>query len=125
MTNRLAIGAARLASRLASHASEAVTLSDGGYSTDGLTATVTQGRRQAIDSNGMVIEWESTDFIVTAASLILNGKLITEPKRGMRFSRMAGAVQEVFEVQAPSGEQPFHWSDAAHTIMRIHTVQMS
>jgi hypothetical protein len=122
VTNRFATAATHLASRLKSRVSQIVTLSDGGYSVDVL-AVVTLGKRQTIDSNGMVVEWESTDFIVTAADLILNGKLISEPKRGMRFTRIVGTIEEVFEVQAPPNEQPFHWSDAARAIIRIHTVQ--
>jgi hypothetical protein len=124
MPNRLAIGAAHLASRLKDHASETVTLSDGGYSVE-WEATVSLARHQSQDTNGMLVDWESMDFIGTAADLILGGKAVAEPKRGMRFTRTVGTTTEVFEVQAPYLEQPFRWCDPSHTRIRIHTVQVA
>ena len=66
---------------------------------------------QADDGYGVVADFESRDFIVAAAELPEEpGKGDAIVWRGM-----------MYEVMAPRGGPCWRWSDAYHTMKRIHT----
>jgi hypothetical protein len=64
--------------------------------------------------------WESRDFLVAAADLVLGGEPV-EPQRGDRITD--GGV--VYEVLAPGNEDCFRKSDPYGVTLRIHTKQVA
>lgn len=122
MASLFAEGAALLRSTAdAGHTSVEVTVSHEGFVTETIKAVVGTTKRELQDSSGAIFEWESTDFVVAIADLVLNGRQV-EPQRGMRITR--ADTQEVFEVQSPGNEQPWQWHDSAHLRMRVHTAKV-
>lgn len=124
MGSLFAAGAALLRSTSEEgHTSVDITISHKGYITDEIDAVIGTTRRQVQDSSGAIIEWESTDFTISAEKLVLNGRQV-EPEKGMRISRQFPDRTEVFEVQSPGDELPWQWKDSGRTRMRIHTVKV-
>ena len=68
---------------------------------------------------GAAVSWTSTDFLLTAADLILGGQAV-EPKSGDRISRVRGSITETFEVLEPAGQKCFR-TDAQGVTIRVHT----
>lgn len=119
MTNRTTDAASRLVERLKGRAAETVTISDGGYAVE-LLAIPGETKLQFDEVSGLLIQGEWTDWIIAAADLVLNGRVV-EPKRGMRISRVLDSSSLVYEVQSPGTEQAWRWSDTSRRIMlRIH-----
>lgn len=65
-------------------------------------------------------QWQSRDFLFTAADLAALLGEGGEPQSGDRIEDGG----EVFEVLAPSGEQVWRWSGYPGTTLRIHTRQI-
>ena len=77
-----------------------------------------------IDSGSGVVEsFESRDFIILAADLVLNGEAVT-PERGDRISEVHDGQTFVYEVMGPGQEPCWRWSDPFRRAMRIHTKQV-
>ena len=66
---------------------------------------------QAEDSYGAVVSSEARDFLVSA------DELPEEPRKG----DVVVWDTAIYEVMAPAGEPCWRWSDAYHTMRRIHT----
>ena len=75
------------------------------------------------DGYGVVQKWESRDFLILAADLILAG-LQTLPQRGDRILETQAGTTYTYEVLAPGKEPPFRFSDAFRKTLRIHTKQI-
>jgi len=74
-----------------------------------------------IDDGGGILErTESRDFLVPAASLVLNDTQAL-PERGDRIRETIGSVTFTYEVMAPGKEPPWRYSDAYRPTLRIHT----
>ena len=83
-------------------------------------ATVGRTLFEIDDGHGVIEKWQSRDFLVAAADLVVGGQLI-EPRRGDRIIDGGKA----YEVMAPGKEDVFRPSDPYGTTLRIHTKQVS
>ena len=101
----------------------AVRYSRGSQSVE-LPATVGSSDFQVETSVGAIETFESRDYIVRAADLVLADQLIT-PQRGDTISETQAGVTYTYEVLAPGAEQCWRWSDPYRVSMRIHTKQVS
>jgi len=72
------------------------------------------------DGLGILERTESRDFLVPAASLVLNDTQAL-PERGDRIRETIGSVTFTYEVMAPGKEPPWRYSDAYRRTLRIHT----
>jgi hypothetical protein len=97
------------------HLSRTVTYSRGGDSVQ-LTATVGRTEFQVDDGYGVIQTWQSRDYLIAAADLVLGGVTI-RPQRGDRITD-GGTV---YEVLAPGKEDVFRFSDPYGVTLRIHT----
>ena len=74
-------------------------------------------------STGVAERFESRDFIITAADLVLDGGAVV-PERGDRIKETVGSLTLVYEVVGPGSEPCWRWSDPYRLAMRIHTKQV-
>ncbi|MCE5280332.1 MAG: hypothetical protein ABFD92_07820 [Planctomycetaceae bacterium] len=100
------------------HLSRQVSYSRGGQSVQ-VAATLGSTRYDVVDDTGAVMQARATDFIVSAADLILGDAQIT-PRPGDRIS-LDG---KVFEVLALAGGSHYRWCDPAGAMLRIHSKQV-
>jgi len=86
-----------------------------------VTLNATPGRTeyQKMDQSGVVTDFQTRDFIVTASDLILDGAVVL-PVRGDTITDTAGTAA-VYEVLPIEGEQPYRFSDPLQRMLRIHT----
>lgn len=82
-------------------------------------ATVGKTVFEVDDGYGAVEKWESRDFLITAANLVLGGVVVT-PQRGDRIADGG----KVYEVLAPGKEDVFRLSDPYGVTLRVHTKQV-
>lgn len=89
---------------------------------DSATVTATIGHTTfEVDSGyGVLEEYQSRDFLILAADLVLASQQVL-PERGDRIRETVGEQTFVYEVLAPSGQQPWRYSDPYRTTLRIHT----
>lgn len=112
--NLLSLGNQLLAKMLIDHASSPVTVTNGDWT---ITANATQGVSQWTSQNddGVVIQFESGDFIVRASELIHGlpetGWVINDGERN-------------YEVLSINGAQPYRFSDNDRLLVRIHTKEI-
>lgn len=93
----------------------------GQVAADSVTVQATIGKTlfEVDDGTGVFETFESRDYLVTAAALVLGGVAV-KPKGGDRI--MDGAV--VYEVMAPAKEDVYRSCDPYGTTLRIHTKQV-
>lgn len=118
MANLLQTGQAWLAGKLKAHAATSVVYDRGGQ-TVALEATFGRTDAERVDENGIGIRAEITDFIITAADLVIGGAT-TLPKRGDLIRHTAGGVEKTYEVMTV-GDGHYRPSDPFGTMLRIHT----
>jgi len=85
-----------------------------------VAATVGKTVFEIDDGYGAVERFESRDFLIRSADLVLGGAE-TLPQPGDRIKETAGAKLVLYEVMAPGKEPCWRWSDPFRTSMRIHT----
>ncbi len=83
-------------------------------------ATVGKTVFQIARDYGPFERFESRDYLVTAAELVLQGNLIL-PSRGDTIRETDGGKTYEYEVMAPGGEPDWRWSDDYRQTLRIHT----
>lgn len=76
------------------------------------------------DGYGVLVRYESRDFLILAADLTLDGQPVF-PQRGDRIRETQGGTVFVYEVTAPSKEPCWRYSDAFRQSFRIHTKQIT
>lgn len=96
------------------HLSRTVTYARGASSLQ-IVATVGSTTFE-VDDGTVMQRWESRDYLVRAADLVLAGGPI-QPQRGDRITD--GGV--VYEVLAPAGQDCWRKSDPYGITLRIHT----
>jgi len=74
------------------------------------------------DQYGAVERFESRDFLISAADLILDGE-VTQPRPGDQIKEMQGRTF-VYEVMSPGKEPCWRYSDSYRQMLRIHTKQV-
>lgn len=84
-----------------------------------IAATVGTTTFDVDDGYGVVQTWQSRDYLVAAADLILGGA-VTKPQRGDRITDNG----KVYEVMTPGKEDVFKPSDQYGLTLRIHTKQV-
>jgi hypothetical protein len=100
------------------HLSRQVTYSRGVDSVE-LAATVGHTTFEIEDGYGAVEKWESRDFLVAAAELMLGGALV-QSQSGDKITDGG----KVYEVMAPGKEDVCRPSDPYGVTLRIHTKQV-
>ena len=74
-----------------------------------------------VDNGAGVLEsFESRDFLVRAADLVLDGQK-TLPERGDRVHETQDGTVYIYEVMAPGREPHYRFSDPYRRTLRIHT----
>jgi hypothetical protein len=115
MSDIIRAGAAYLASALKKSAGTAVVVTRG-TSSASVIATIGKSVFESADQNGVIESWESRDFLVKATDLPFG-----EPRRGDKIVESASGVSSTYEVTSPRGVPLFHYADAFHQSVRIHT----
>lgn len=99
------------------HMSQTVTYERDDRSVE-VAATIGQKAYEVADGYGALVWSESTDFIVTAADLVIAG-VETKPEAGDRIRLQDG---KVFEVMAPGGDMSHYTAaDPYRMAWRIHS----
>ena len=102
--------------------SRPVTYSRGAASVEVL-ATVGKTTFNIESSSGLTETFESRDFIILAADLVLGGPPVT-PERGDRISERQGGQTFVYELVGPGQEPCWLYSDPYRQALRVHTKQV-
>jgi len=81
-----------------------------------LAATVGRSEFEIERETGVIVSFESRDYIFRATDLVLGGATV-EPADGDRIVE-AGRI---YEVLAPGDHPAWRWSDPFRTAFRVHT----
>ena len=119
MPDLLKTGSDWLAGRLKSHVSQSITYRRGILSRS-LLATIGSTAFELTDHEQRLTRVESRDYLVTAADLLLGGK-VELPKRGDLIEETINGVVHLYQVLAPGGEDVYSFSDRYNTTLRVHT----
>jgi hypothetical protein len=119
MPNMLEQASNWLSDQLDEHASSSVEFRRGSLSVS-LVAGKARTTFDAVDSNGMVINVESSDFIITASTIVLD-EVATLPRVGDLITESIGSETHAFEVMRFGTEQCFRQCDPYGHKLRIHT----
>jgi len=76
------------------------------------------------DGSGAVVQWESRDFLIAAADLVIGDRPVTLPQPGDRISETQDGKVYVYEVMAPGKEPCWRYSDPYRRTLRVHTKQV-
>ena len=104
------------------HAASTVEYVRGSQSVD-LLATVGKTAFEVDDGYGVLVRYESRDFLILAADLVLND-MSALPQRGDRIRETQGGTTFVYEVTAPGKEPCWRYSDAWRKTLRVHSKQI-
>jgi len=104
------------------HLSRPVQYCRGGDSVQ-VAATVGKTVFEIDDGYGAVERFESRDFLIPAAGLVLGGAE-TLPQPGDRIKETTGTKVMVYEVMAPGKEPCWRWSDPYRRTLRVHAKQI-
>lgn len=119
MADMLARGMQWLTQQRTEHMSQPVTYVRGADSVT-LPATIGRTEFEIDDGQGLLQKYESRDFLVQTADLVLDGSA-TLPERGDLVRETQGATTYVYEVLAPGQERAWRYSDPYRQALRIHT----
>ncbi len=103
-------------------ASRTVTYARGEQCVD-LPATIGKTTFDVDDGYGVLVRYESRDFLVVAADLLLAGQA-TLPQRGDRVVEQQDGATYTYEVVAPGKEPCWRYSDPYRNTLRIHTKEI-
>ena len=106
----------------ASHLSQTVTYQRGSESVQ-LAATLGSTGYETSDDFGATVQARTTDFIVSADALVLDGH-VSAPQPGDRISVAARTKVLVYEVLALPGGEHYRPADPHGLMLRIHTKQV-
>ena len=119
MTNMLEQGSQWLSDQIDHYAASSVL-----YRRGSLTVPVqaAKGRTtfELTDTSGILITIESRDFLISAASLLLDEMPIL-PELGDRIIETVGSKLHAYEVSNFGAEQPYRFCDPFRHKLRIHT----
>ena len=104
-----------------SHLSQTVTYQRGSESVQ-LAATLGSTGYETSDDYGATVQARTTDFIVSADALVLDGQVAT-PQPGDRISVTARTKTLVFEALALPGGEHYRPADPHGRMLRVHTKQ--
>ncbi len=116
----LSTGAAFLVNNMLEHASTTITYVRGSDTVD-LSAVVGDTKWDITSvADGAVVTWESRDYIVRAADILLAAGAVT-PQRGDIIRETRGGITYIYEVLSPAGEAVYATADHGRYSLRIHT----
>lgn len=118
-TDLLSAGLSWLSTQQRASVSQTVTYSRAAQ-TKSLAATLANTEFVGEGADGVVLRWQSQDFLISAADLILGGST-TLPRTGDRITWGT----EVYEVLPPDGGECFKRCDPAGVRLRIHTKRIT
>lgn len=77
---------------------------------------------QSDSGNGVILDYQSRDYIIERCQLLINDEAIL-PVRGDLIKETVGNQTMTYEVLSPAGggEQPWRYSDVGRFFIRIHT----
>lgn len=104
------------------HTSRTVKYKRGVDSVD-VAASIGRTEFEIDDGFGVLQKFESRDYLVLAADLVLGGWPVL-PERGDRIEETVGNTTYVYEVMAPGKEPAWRYSDPYRKTLRIHTKQV-
>ena len=116
MADLLAQGASWLTGQLKTAAGSTVTYTRGNESAE-IVATIGRSNFEAANQSGVIEQWESRDYLVSAADLPFG-----LPERGDEIIESQGVSVVTYEVTSPRGVPEWHYGDAFRSIIRIHTI---
>ena len=119
MADLLEKGSAWLDDQRLRHLSRPVTYVRGEESVE-VQAAVGHTVFEVDDGTGVLEQYESRDFIVRAADLVLGGAKVV-PARGDRIREEQDGMMYVYEVMAPGRFPHAKFSDRSRRTLRIHT----
>jgi len=76
------------------------------------------------DGSGAVVQWESRDFLIAAADLVIGDRPVTLPQPGDRISETQDGKVYVYEAMAPGKEPCWRYSGPYRRTLRVHTKQV-
>lgn len=119
MANLLESGASWLADQLKTHAGTVVVYRRGADEVT-VTATISKTQFEIDDGSGVVVRFQSRDYLIHAADLVLAG-IESLPEAGDHIRETQGSQVFVYEVMAPGNEPHWRYSDPFRNLLRIHT----
>lgn len=122
MADLLEQGSNWLEDQRTKHASRTVKYKRGVDSVD-VPASIGRTEFEIDDGFGVLQKFESRDYLVLAADLVLGGWPVL-PERGDRIEETVGTTSYVYEVMAPGKEPAWRYSDPYRKTLRIHTKQV-
>ena len=124
MSDVLSTGAAWLSSQLKAKAGTSITYrrKNGGSVT--VTATIGQTTHDTAGDFGTILTWQSRDYLINVADLVVNGQTIT-PQRGDKIVETAGSVEHTYEVMGDNDLPAWRFSGPYRNKFRIHTKQIN
>jgi len=75
---------------------------------------------RTLDEPGASVVWGERDYFIEVADLVLGGVAV-QPARGDKITETIDGTTFVFELQTPTGEPAWRYSDADRTRYRVHT----
>ena len=122
MTDLLENASAWLEEKRTRYASRVVAYARGPQSVE-VSATIGKTVFEVDDGYGVLVRYESRDFLLLTADLVIGGEPIV-PQRGDRIRETQGSTTFVYEVTAPGKEPAWRYSDPYRKTLRIHTKQV-
>lgn len=119
MPDLLARGAELLAAKQSAAGSRPVRLVRGGASVTA-QAVIGQTTFQVESAQGVAIDFQSRDYLIPAASLVLDGQIVS-PREGDLIIESDGGQDYVYEVLAVGTEPAARYSGLYRSRWRIHT----
>lgn len=125
--NRFAIGQARLIQHFLANAAVEVIYHklEGGVDTViPLVCWVGNTLFKILEKDNQRMEWGDRDYLIPVASLVV-GVVPFQPAKGHWIEEMLPHGLTSFEIGAPDKEPDWRWSDAQHTVYRVHTKKVT
>lgn len=114
---------AGLLQAVSSAAGVAVSYRRGNLTPAVLTAIPSRRPYEVVHMDGTVSQAQARDYILASAILVIEGQQV-EPAPGDKIDETINGDLTTFEVMAVGAEKCFDYSDAAKTMIRIHTKQV-
>ena len=91
-----------------------------------LAATIGQTLFERADDYGAIVQYQSRDFLIPAATLILPGlgSAPVLPQAGDQIYETVGDRTFIHEVTAPGAEPAWRYADPFRNTLRVHTKQI-
>lgn len=122
MVNILEEASQWLCGQIDEHASNSVL-----YRRGSLTVPVVAGKARStyelVDANGMIVNVEAHDFLITADNLVLDGVKCT-PEVGDQVIEIVDGAMHSYEVMIFGTEKQYRFCDPYHNKLRVHTRYM-